>query len=241
MANIWFRLHHDLLDDPRVQKLPADVFKTYINCLCLASKKGKDGTIGTIEDVSFALRETKEVFHERFMALQEVGLIVSSATNSETFLVPQWKKKQYKSDTSTERVRRHRNANKTVTETLVKHPDTDTDTDTDTYTDIEKGLAIIPPEKKKRAKNFVPPTIIEVIGYCNERDNFVDAEKFINFYDSKGWMIGKNKMKDWKAAVRTWEQKSKQEAGDQNRKTGTATPQDVDQLINDRMNRDWAK
>ena len=54
-------------------------------------------------------------------------------------------------------------------------------------------------------KNFVEPTVEEVRNYCLERKNNVDPEKFINFYKAKGWYIGKNKMKDWKAAVRTWE------------------------------------
>ena len=52
---------------------------------------------------------------------------------------------------------------------------------------------------------FVPPTVEEVKAYCQERKNKVDAEAFVDFYESKGWLIGKNKMKDWRAAVRTWE------------------------------------
>lgn len=54
-------------------------------------------------------------------------------------------------------------------------------------------------------KNFVKPTVEEVRNYCLERKNNVNPEKFIDFYESKDWYIGKNKMKDWKAAVRTWE------------------------------------
>lgn len=57
---------------------------------------------------------------------------------------------------------------------------------------------------------FKPPTIEEVKEYCLERNNDVDANKWHDFYSSKGWMVGKNKMKDWKAAVRTWEHKDKQ-------------------------------
>jgi len=59
---------------------------------------------------------------------------------------------------------------------------------------------------------FTPPTIEEVKTYCNERRNQVSPETFIDFYSSKGWMIGKNKMKDWKAAVRTWERSNKEES-----------------------------
>lgn len=54
---------------------------------------------------------------------------------------------------------------------------------------------------------FTPPTVVEVKSYCDERMNDVDPEKFVDFYSSKGWMVGKNKMKDWKAAVRNWEKR----------------------------------
>ena len=57
-------------------------------------------------------------------------------------------------------------------------------------------------EKRKR---FKPPTIEQVKEYCEERHNGIDPERFVNYYESKGWMIGKNKMKDWQAAVRNWE------------------------------------
>lgn len=67
---------------------------------------------------------------------------------------------------------------------------------------------------KGKIKNFSPPqtkfiipSLDEVKKYCLERKNNVNAEHFIDFYSSKGWYVGKNKMKDWKAAVRTWEQR----------------------------------
>ena len=61
--------------------------------------------------------------------------------------------------------------------------------------------------KKEKLALFTPPTIEEVTAYCKERGNKVDAEQFIAFYTSKGWMVGKNKMKDWKACIRTWERR----------------------------------
>lgn len=79
--------------------------------------------------------------------------------------------------------------------------------------DIEKEI------KESRGKKrtvFTPPTLDQVKEYCTERKNGVDAERFIDFYSCKGWMVGKNKMKDWKAAVRTWER------GDYNGRSGTS-------------------
>lgn len=58
-------------------------------------------------------------------------------------------------------------------------------------------------------KYFNKPKIEEVESYCLERNNNIDVNSFFNFYESKGWMVGKNKMKDWKAAIRTWELREK--------------------------------
>jgi hypothetical protein len=59
-------------------------------------------------------------------------------------------------------------------------------------------------EKENKAR-FVKPTIEEIFEYCKDRGNVVDAVSFWNFYEAKGWMVGKNKMKDWRACVVTWE------------------------------------
>lgn len=62
-------------------------------------------------------------------------------------------------------------------------------------------------DKNNNRGRFTPPSVEEVQAYCSERKNGIDAQTFIDFYESKGWLIGKNKMKDWKAAVRTWEKR----------------------------------
>lgn len=59
--------------------------------------------------------------------------------------------------------------------------------------------------EKKRNRGFSPPSVFDVGGYCKERANQINPNTFVDFYTAKNWMIGKNKMKDWKAAVRTWE------------------------------------
>jgi hypothetical protein len=64
------------------------------------------------------------------------------------------------------------------------------------------------PPKKTTEPRFVPPTLEEVRLYCIERSNGVDAKKFYSHYTSNGWKVGKNKMVDWKAAVRSWEHNS---------------------------------
>jgi DNA-binding transcriptional ArsR family regulator len=57
---------------------------------------------------------------------------------------------------------------------------------------------------------FKKPTVNDITNYCIERNNNIDAESFFDFYESKNWMVGRNKMKDWKACIRTWERRNNQ-------------------------------
>ena len=80
-------------------------------------------------------------------------------------------------------------------------------------TEVRLGKDSIGKDSIGKSKAFTPPTLDEVRSYCKERHNGVDAQRFIDFYESKGWMIGKNRMKDWKACVRTWEKSNKKDSG----------------------------
>ena len=70
---------------------------------------------------------------------------------------------------------------------------------------ISNDITISASAQSEKKKRFVKPTVEEVREYCRERGNTVDADTFVNFYESKGWLVGKSPMKDWKAAVRNWE------------------------------------
>lgn len=69
----------------------------------------------------------------------------------------------------------------------------------------DKAKDIVIVKDKAKAKRFAKPIIDDIIDYCSERNNMVDPQKFFDYYSSNGWKVGKNPMKDWKAAVRTWE------------------------------------
>lgn len=75
------------------------------------------------------------------------------------------------------------------------------------------------PTTKTKAKRFTPPTVDEVQAYCKERKNNIDAQRFVDYYTANGWHVGRNVMKDWKAAVRTWER-----SGNQQRKPYSGQP-----------------
>jgi hypothetical protein len=74
-------------------------------------------------------------------------------------------------------------------------------------TEVEQNQPTIVIEQPTLRNFFEKPTIAEIKAYCDERKNGVDANMFFDFYEAKGWQIGKEKMKDWKAAVRTWEKR----------------------------------
>lgn len=71
--------------------------------------------------------------------------------------------------------------------------------------EVEEPALII----ENNNNNFVKPSVAEIIAYCAQRRNGLDGAYIWNYYEAKGWMVGKSPMKDWQAAVRTWEQKAK--------------------------------
>jgi hypothetical protein len=63
-----------------------------------------------------------------------------------------------------------------------------------------------------KEKNIIPPPLFLITQYCKERNNGIDAEYFFDWYQTRGWKIGKDKMKDWQSAVRTWEKRNNKKA-----------------------------
>ena len=91
--------------------------------------------------------------------------------------------------------RTKRNTENTDVQNVI-HTDTVPDTDTDTV--CVKGV------KGGKAQRFLPPTHTDVQNYCDSKGYKIDVDRFIDFYASKGWTVGKSPMKDWRAAVRNW-------------------------------------
>lgn len=124
--------------------------------------------------------------------------------------------------TSPDVTRRHETSPDVTT--LHQNAPNTSDTDTDTDTDKDKKR-----EERKRSR-FSPPTVEEVKTYCRERQNNVDAQQFVDFYSSKGWIIGTAKMKDWKAAVRTWEHRETARSGTTRHSKIQGQDYDLDEL-----------
>lgn len=83
------------------------------------------------------------------------------------------------------------------------------DNDNDNVNDNVKSKGTSCEVPSSKSSRFIPPTLAEVEAYCFTRNNSVNAQQFIDFYSSKNWYVGKNKMTDWRASVRLWESRSK--------------------------------
>ncbi len=234
----WFRAYSEALNDPKIQKLSLEAFKAWHNALYLAAQNdSRDGNIGTLDDVSFAFRETKSSVSSAFHQLLQVGLI---ETVGETFRIKSWSKRQYKSDTSTDRVKRFRERSKIVTETA---PDTEQiRTDTDTDTDIKKTY---PSDSQKKVERTIkkkipvdcptPEDREKAVAYWRDkgRDDLSpdeQAEKFRAYHTSYG-----NRMQDWSAAWKTWYVN----AVDFNRPSARGSPDAIAQALDPNRKSFW--
>lgn len=103
-------------------------------------------------------------------------------------------------------------------------PPKDKDKDKDKEKNKDKDISF-PPDGVKDNAHAHRPTVEEVAAYCRERGNSVDAERFVDFYASKGWKVGNQPMKDWKACVRTWERRE-----DKPKQTGRFATPDYDAM-----------
>jgi hypothetical protein len=122
----WFRFYSEALDDPKVQNLDGETFKGWVNILCLAARHG--GVLPSIEDIAFALRIDEIAAISLVDRLRIATLIdtLKGGVDGVRIAPHGWVKRQYKSDSSTERVKRFRNVSKPLRETA---PETETETD----------------------------------------------------------------------------------------------------------------
>ncbi len=130
----WFRMYNEALDDPKVQNLSPPDFKSWINLLLLACRF--DGNLPTEDDIAFHLRISAPCAKRIVKTLISKGLIDPSGTDDSAGMPHGWHKRQYKSDVSTDRVKRFRNGERNVSSTVsVTAPETDTESETDTETE----------------------------------------------------------------------------------------------------------
>jgi hypothetical protein len=188
----WFRLYDDLLNDPKVQKLSGETFKLWINLLCIASKHG--GVLPSLDDLAFQLRLPALVCKTEIDTLKAAGLI-----DGDKKLKPHgWEKRQYKSDTSTERVKRFRERSSNVAETV-----NETVPDTDTETDTEKNIKrVISPRGSRLANDWQPSIEEQEFARQLGIDPYTEADRFRDYWMAQA---GQRATKaNWTATWRNW-------------------------------------
>ena len=226
----WIKICTDIFDDEKIILIEAmpdsyAIITAWFKLLCLAGKQNNNGVFMLNDRIAYTDEMLATIFR---MPINTVRLALNTfedfkmiETINGVVTIPNWDKHQ-----SIERLeklkeyqknyhRDYRARQKQLTSGDCKQDSKVyvNGTDIDIEEDIDK-------EKESNNKHFIPPTVDEVNEYCRQRNNKVNAQHFVDFYESKGWMIGKNKMKNWKATIRTWESKDGKSVS-KDSKTGT--------------------
>lgn len=228
----WLKLKNDFFDDETIRFIEEQEngikYSNFYLKLCLKSLQTDGRLIRLVGDtlIPYDIKSLAnltmvdiDTVHSAMILFQSIGLVKILETG-EIYLSQI--EEMIGSETDKAQIMRRKRAEEklngnNVTGMLPKcyleiEKDIELDIEKDIYSDIDikerdRGKPHSHTNDKPKRKTFSPPTVEEVKQYCQERNNNVDAETFVDFYECKGWMVGKNKMKDWKAAVRTWERK----------------------------------
>lgn len=192
----WYRSYYDAL-----KELPAEEFRDIVLAVCAYALDGEEPDLsGVARSIFTLIRPTLEVGRSRAenrSRTEQTSLSAEQTSN---------RPEQTKNKPEQTQNKRKQTENKPEQTRKEKEKEREKESENDSYCS---------PPPPSRAKRFVPPTLAEVQSYVAERQSPVDPQGFIDFYASKGWMVGKTPMKDWKAACRnaeTWERWSRTEA-----------------------------
>lgn len=233
MAGVaWVKITTDMFDNRKIKhlrRLPDgnSIVLIWVMLLTMAGRCNAGGMIFLTENIPYTPKMLADEldFEENTvkLALQALEQFQMIVTDGDRFRIAGWE--EYQNIEGLEKIREQNRLRKqrqrerqkllacdshgTVTQGHATEEEREEDIDIRNKNKNMGDPADAPERKRTARKPFIPPTVEEVGAYCTERGNSVDPEAFVDFYASKGWMIGKNKMKDWKAAVRTWEQGDK--------------------------------
>ena len=246
----WIKIVTDVFDDEKIlliESMPDKyaIIVCWFKLLCLAGKQNNHGVFLMNNRIAYTDEMLATIFR---MPLNSVRMALDTFQQFNmieiidgVITIQNWEKHQSldKLERAKEktrlRVAAHRERQKqllendeccNVTVTLCNADRIDKEEDIER--EEEKIYVDIPQAERptNRKKSFTPPSIEEVRTYCLDRQNNVDPERFIDYYTANGWHVGKNKMKDWKAAVRTWEKKEVNRNGvSETREDNTGNPQ----------------
>ena len=201
----WYRSYYDAL-----KELPAEEFRDIVLAVCAYALDGEEPELSGVARAIFTLiRPTLEVGRskaENRSRAEQTSLSAEQTGNRPEQTKNKPEQTQNKPEQTGNKPEQTLNKPEQTRKEKEKEKEREKESENDSY------CSPPPPSGPKR---FVPPTLAEVQSYVAQRQSPVDPQGFIDFYASKGWMVGKTPMKDWKAACRnaeTWERWSRTEA-----------------------------
>ena len=201
----WYRSYYDAL-----KELPAEEFRDIVLAVCAYALDGEEPELsGVARAILTLIRPTLEVGRskaENRSRAEQTSISAEQTGNSPEQTKNKPEQTQNKRKQTGNKPEQTRNKPEQTRKEKEKEKEREKESENDSY------CSPPPPSGPKR---FVPPTLAEVQSYVAQRQSPVDPQGFIDFYASKGWMVGKTPMKDWKAACRnaeTWERWSRTEA-----------------------------
>lgn len=201
----WYRSYYDAL-----KELPAEEFRDIVLAVCAYALDGEEPELSGVARAIFTLiRPTLEVGRskaENRSRAEQTSISAEQTGNSPEQTKNKPEQTQNKRKQTGNNPEQTRNKPEQTRKEKEKEKEREKESENDSY------CSPPPPSGPER---FVPPTLAEVQSYVAQRQSPVDPQGFIDFYASKGWMVGKTPMKDWKAACRnaeTWERWSRTEA-----------------------------
>lgn len=235
MADVkWIKMATDIFDNRKIKQIESlpdgdAVIVIWMKLLCLAGNINDSGLIYFTKEIPYTDQMLATQFNRPLPTIQMAMKTFESFGMIEIIddmlHISNWEKYQNVEgmekirEQTRKRVANHRAKQKLLENDVTLHVTQCNATDKNRIDKnrLEEDKDII--NKITTTKRFKKPTIDEIKFYCEERNNAINTEAFYDYYESKDWMIGKNRMKDWKAAVRTWERNTKKE-------TETADPFD---------------
>lgn len=235
----WIKIVTDIFDDEKIlliESMPDKyaIIVCWFKLLCLAGKQNNHGALVMNNRIAYTdemlatvfrmpvknVKTALETFRSFGMIDMNDGVITVSNWDKHQSLDAYERKKERDRKLQTERRERQKIACmsddcQTIVRRLSDDLSDDSSSDVAVSDKEEEEDSINTLVNKsvigEKPTRFVPPSVDEVRAYCTERGNGVDAERFVDYYTARGWLAGKSKMKDWKAAVRTWERNDRED------------------------------
>lgn len=229
MADVkWIKITTDVFDDEKIlmiESMPSadSIIVIWFKLLTFAGKQNNNGVFLMSNRIAYTDEMLASIFRRDVktvrMALnifRQFGMI---EIVDNVITIPNWDKHQSLNayEKKKERDRLYQ-ADRRAKQLAIAKKSSDTSSDTSSYVvvteeDIDKDKEEDKDNRecKRTRTRFIPPTVEDVRAYCIERNNGIDAEHFVDYYTSNGWIVGKVKMKDWKATVRNWEKRESEQ------------------------------